>query len=150
MQMNAFNAMFRGLVLVGVVVLAGCATPPAPEARSTPSAVPAEGSGRIVFYRPNGVFGYLMRADILLDGKKVGESAPGMKFYVDTAPGIHHIVVPNSMYSGDRSLDVKVVEKGAVYVRTSLGGSAFGGRTNVELIGASAGEQESAGLDLVK
>jgi hypothetical protein len=90
-----------------------------------------------------------MRSDILLDRKVVGRSAPGTQFYVDTSTGIHHVAVPNSLYPGERTLDVTVVNKETVYVRTSVGGSAFGGRTNVEVMTTSQGAQEAAGLELV-
>jgi hypothetical protein len=148
-HMKTINAAIRWPLLAVMLVVVGCATAPQPDPRSTPSAIPPEGSGRIIFYRPSGLLGYGMRSDILLDGKKVGQSAPGTKFYVDTAPAIHYIAVPNSLYSGDRTLDVTVQNKEIIFVRTSIGGSAFGGRTNVELIGASQGAQEAASLELV-
>jgi hypothetical protein len=147
--MNTINAVFRWLLLPMILVVSGCATVPQAGTRSALSAIPPEGSGRIVFYRPNGLFGNGMRADILLDGKRVGRSAPGIRFYVDTPIGIHSVAVPNSLYSGDRTLAVTVHDQEIVYVRTSIGGSAFGGRTNVELVGAMQGATETASLELV-
>jgi hypothetical protein len=111
-----------------------------------PVIAPDAPNGHIVFYRPSRIFGVAMTADILLDGEKVGKSISGRRFSVDTAPGVHHITVPNSVYSGTRTLDLTLKSDETVYVRTSLGGSAWGGRTNVELIDASQGEAESAGL----
>lgn len=151
--MKTINTIIRLALLTGTLLLVGCASAPQQDARSTPSATPAatpaEGTGRIVFYRPSGLFGFGMRPDILLDGKRVGQSAPGTQFYVDTVPGVHRIVVPNSTYPGERPLEVTVRNKETIFVRTSLGGSAFGGRTNVELIGTSVGAQETLGLELV-
>ncbi|SRR6266496_47555 len=147
--MKTINAIIHWSLLVVTLILVGCANAPQSETRSTPSAIPPEGSGRIVFYRPSGIFGSGMRPDILLDGKKVGRSAPGTRFFVDTALGTHAIAVPNSSHPGERTLDVTIHNKEIVYVRTSLGGSAFGGRTNVELIDASQGAQESGSLELV-
>ena len=147
--MTNIDTIFRSTLLAVLLAAAGCATAPPSTTRAAPSAVPPDGSGRIVFYRPSGLFGYAMRPDIFLDGRKVGESAPGAQFHVDAAPGIHHVTVPNSLYSGDRRLEVTVRNKEIVYVRTSLGGSAFAGRTNVELIGASEGKDESANLEVV-
>ena len=148
--MTPINTIIRCLLLSVSLMAAGCATAPQPATANPPSASPPEGSGRIIFYRPSGVFGYAMRSDILLDGKNVGRSAPGTRFHVDAVPGTHRVSVPNSLYSGDRALEVTVRNGEIVYVRTSLGGSAFGGRTNVELVGASAGAEESAKLELVK
>lgn len=147
--MQAFKTIVLWPLFAAILLTMGCATAPQSNPPNALAALPQEGSGRIVFYRPNGIFGYGMRSDILLDGKKVGRSVPGTQFYVDTSPGIHHIVVPNSLYSGDRTLDITVVNKELVYVRTSLGGSAFGGRTNVELVLGPQGAQEVAGLELV-
>ena len=146
--MKTIDALVRSILVGVILATAGCATAPAVTTRAATSTVPQDGSGRIVFYRPSGLFGYGMRPDIFLDGKKVGESTPGSQFHVPVAPGTHYVSVPNSVYSGDRRLEVKVGNKEIVYVRTSLGGSAFGGRTNVELIGASEGASESEGLDL--
>ncbi len=147
--MKRINDVIRWLLLPVILLMVGCATAPQPGTRGAPSAVPAEGSGRIVFYRPDGLFGYGMRSDILLNGQKVARSAPGTKFYVDVPTGIHHVVVPNSLYSGDRTLAITVRNREVTYVRTSLGGSAFGGRTNVELIDPSQGAAETAGLEFV-
>ena len=147
--MKRINDVIRWLILPIILLITGCATAPQLGTQGAPSAVPAEGSGRIVFYRPNGLFGYGMRADILLDGQKVARSAPGTKFYVDVPTGMHNVVVPNSLYSGERTLAITVRNRKVTYVRTSLGGSALGGRTNVELIESSQGAAEAEGLELV-
>jgi len=120
-----------------------------PTGRTAVDTTPPAGRGRITFYRPGGIFGYAQRAQILLDGKKVGRSAPGTKFYVDTAPGTHHIVVPNIMYPGEHTLDIIIHNKAVVYVKTSLGGTAFGGRTEIEQVSASQGAQDTVNLKLV-
>lgn len=109
----------------------------------------SQSGGTIVFYRPKGLFGAGMRPDILLDGQVVGQSAPGKKFHVAVPSGPHRVSVPNSLYSGERALEISIVDGEMVYVRTSLGGSAFGGRTNVELIDAATGANETEKLKLV-
>ena len=147
--MNPTRATSSLLLIALTLVMAGCASTSQSSTRNTPSATLPDGRGRITFYRPNGIFGYAQRADILLDGSKVGKSAPGVKFSVDTTPGTHHISVPNVMYSGERTLDVTVRGKEVTYVKTSLGGSAYGGRTNVEAVNAAQGAQETASLKLV-
>lgn len=131
-------------------LVAGCASNPVPNATAPQIAPPAAGKGRIMFYRPNALFGYAQRGDILLDGKKVGESVPGQKFFVDTPVGEHRVSVPNILYSGDQAVSVLVKQRETAYVRTSLGGSALVGRTNVELVAPEVGAQESAALSLVE
>lgn len=147
--MKTFGTIAGSSLVVAILALAGCATTP-PASVSTPaiSAVPPQGMGRIVFYRTSGIWGYGMRPDIFLDGRKVGQSVPGAKFNVHVPPGTYRVTVPNSMYEGERKLSLTLREREIVYVRTSLGGSALGGRTNVEVVPAAEAEGESSGLEL--
>jgi len=128
-----------------ITSLAGASTP---DATSDAASQEAAG-GAIVFYRPKGFFGAGMRPEISLDGKVVGKSSPGRKFQVEVSPGAHKVTIPNSVYSGERALEVTVVNGETTYVRTSLGGSAFGGRTNIEFVDAPTGEAEANKLKLV-
>lgn len=131
-----------------LVLVAGCAaTTPPPQTAAAPSLTPPPGSGRIVFFRTSNIFGFAMRADILLDQKVVGRSAPATKFSVDVAPGVHKVSIPNSVYSGDRTLEVPVKAGEVVYVRSWIGSGSFAGRTEVEVVGKAEGETESAKLD---
>jgi len=61
--------------LVVILLTAGCATTTPSVTQTSRFATPPKGQGRIVFYRPSSLFGYAQRADILLDGNKVGKSA---------------------------------------------------------------------------
>ena len=108
--MMTINPRPRRFVLFALTLLlvAGCATAPPPPTAAAPSATPPPGLGRIVFFRTSNIFGFAMRADILLDQKVVGRSAPATKFSVDVAPGAHQVSIPNSVYSGDRTLEVPV------------------------------------------
>jgi len=92
------------------------------------------------------MFGYLMRADIMFDGKKVGNSVPGKKFVIDTTPGSHHVTLPSIMYPGENGLDVVTGNQAISYIKTSIGGASFGGRTNVEVMDDTNGKEESAAL----
>jgi hypothetical protein len=109
----------------------------------------AKGRVRIIFYRPSGFYGLGMRPDILLNGRKVGVSAPGTKFYVDTIAGVHRVSVPNSgFYSGERILDIAVSDGQVIYVRTSIGGAAQRGRTDIQLVDSRQGTEDTAQLTL--
>ena len=138
--MKHLNQIFLVLALAAASVGGASAS----VADDAPSQVADQGTGKITFYRPSSLFGIAMRPEILLDGEKVGKSQSGKRFTVDVPAGTHRISVPNSMYSGERTLEVAVQSGEIVYVRTSLGGSAFGGRTNVEQIdpAVAAGESE--------
>lgn len=146
--MKTSTALVRSFLLVAVLFAAGCATTPSSPPPAMPAAAPAEGTGRIVFYRPGGLIGYAMRPDIQVDGRKVGESAPGVQFAVSVAPGRHQVSVANSLYSGERKLEVTVRNKEIVYVRTSIGMGSLSGSTDVAIMTAEQGASESAGLEV--
>jgi hypothetical protein len=147
--MTHIHASRRRLVLCALplLVIAGCATAPPTEKFAVASPTPPPGSGRIVFFRTSNIFGFAMRADILLDQKVIGRSAPATKFSVDVTPGMHQVSVPNSVYSGDRTLQVPVKAGEVVFVRTWIGSGSFAGRTEVEVVSRAEGEAESAKLD---
>lgn len=134
------------LLLAISLLTAACSSTSSTSPSSASSAAIPANQGRITFYRPGGVFGYAQRADILLDGKKVGKSAPGTKFSANAAPGAHKVTVPNVMYSGENTLDVTVRNQETTYVKTSIGGASFGGRTNVEQVSAAVGAEDTADL----
>jgi hypothetical protein len=148
--MRAYRTLAYAFTLAIVFLVAGCATTPqANPAVTAANNPPAEGKGRIVFYRPGDLFGYGMRSDVFVDWIRVGRSIPSSQFWVDVPYGVHHITVPNTLYSGARTLDVTVGQSAFVYIRMSLGGSAIAGRTNLEIIPPTQGAQETAGLKLV-
>ena len=148
-RMRAFRTFTLWPILLAFVLVTGCATVSQLDATNTALTLPQEGDARIVFYRTFSLFGYVQQSDILLDGKKVGRSAPGTQFHVDTSPGAHRIAVPNFLYSGQREIDVTVSNKEIIYVRTWIGGSGFGGRTNIVIVPPSQGVQETAGLEFL-
>ena len=135
------------LSVLTLLLVAGCASAPPPPTSAAPSLAPPPGSGRIVFFRTSSIFGFAMRADILLDQKVVGRSEPATKFSIDVAPGVHHVSIPNSVYSGDRTLEVPVKVGETVFVRTWIGSGSFAGRTEVETVSAAEGQAQAAKLD---
>lgn len=147
--MKPLRALIGWSLLAVSTLIVGCATTPQSTNPSTEFSAIPEGRGRIIFYRSSGLFGYAQRANIFLDGNKVGRSAPGTKFYVDTTPGIHRVTVPIILYSGERTLDASVAERQVIYVRTSIGGSALAGQTDVELVGSTQGAEDTANLTLM-
>ena len=113
----------------------GCATlgPKYATVKNDIAHLPKE-KGRIVFYRPSGLYGAAMQPDILLDSKKVGVSRPGSIFYVDVNPGKHQVKIPAILYPGETIVDIEISKNKTVYIKNYMGGSAFGGRTNVEVV----------------
>ena len=123
------------VLLVAVLSLYGCAaTGPQFEAVSA-SLPPISGkNSRLFFYREYAAFGSGMRPDIFVCNKKVGQSVPGGAFYVDLPAGECNVTIPAILYPGQEDLRVDMGPRGVKYVRTWMGGSSFGGRTNMELV----------------
>jgi|GEM_PF-1993747 len=136
------NTKLITTALIACSLLASCASS-SKSGASADTPIPA-GKGRIVCYRPSGMYGYAMRAAILLDGQKIGSSSPGAKCQADVTPGLHTITVPNVMYSGENRLDVTVTAGTTTYVRSSIGGGAMAGRITLDIIPPAAGAPESA------
>lgn len=140
--MNESLVKYRHMRLVSVLSavavmmsIVGCATvgPKYSTVRNNITALSKE-NARIVFYRPDSLYATGMRPDILLEGKKVGISRPGTIFYVDVDPGKYRVTIPAIMYPGETTLDITVSKNETVYVKNYMGGSAFGGRTNLEVV----------------
>src|SRR5262249_36232869 len=120
--------------VAAALLLIGCAGSP-----SRSSATPASGKGRRVVYRISAAFGYAQRSDVFIGDRKVARSSPGKKYFVDVASGTHVLRVPSIGDHGDRTLSIAVKEGEIVYVKTWLGGSAWGGYTNLVQVDAATG-----------
>jgi len=105
----------------------------------------SQDQSRIVFYRPDAAFGFAMKSHILLDGSIVGQSRNGTVFYVDVDPGIHRIQTSVVMWPGRKSGEIVLLPNETIYVKTSIGGSAFAGRTNFEVV--SSEQARADGID---
>lgn len=139
--------LFTRAAAIALLLVAGCATPPLPAnpADQDPSA------GTIVFYRPiYTAFGHGHRPDLLVDGLRVGRSVPGEWFAAKAAPGPRVVSSPSVIYSGVATLDVVVRAGERIYVRTSMGGPAWAGLANVELVDAKTARAEIADIDNVR
>lgn len=126
------------LVLIAIVLITGimgCATF-GPKYASTKKDIGpvSKEKGRIVFYRPSGFYGGGMRPDILINGSKVGISRPGTIFYVDVNPGKYQVAIPAILYPGETIVNITISKNEIVYIKNYMGGSAFGGRTNFEVV----------------
>ena len=140
---NRINSVLLGVVLIMSVM--GCATtgPKYSIVRNNITPLSKE-QGRIIFYRPDILFGAGMRPDILIDGKKIGKSRHGTVFYVDVDPGKHQVTVPVVLYPGETAIDIELRQNETVYVKTFIGGSSFAGKTNIEVVSS---EQALAEID---
>jgi hypothetical protein len=133
-EIQIFNLLkTAATIAAAAALLTGCAAS-GPQFRTVQLSPVAANSGRVFFYRVYESFGAGMRPDIHACGKKVGESIPGGVFFVELPVGECEIMIPSILYPGERKLTVNISNQKAVYVRTFMGASSFGGRTNVELV----------------
>jgi hypothetical protein len=79
-------AMAVGLALLAV----GCASGPKYSDYRPTVSPPAEGFGRIWFYRPS-VLGAAVQPAVNLDDRSVGNAVPQGYFHVETMPGEHTV-----------------------------------------------------------
>ena len=136
-----------GFILIACIT--SCATTGPKYSTAIPSiAALSKEQGRIIFYRPDTIFGAAMKPDIYVDGKKVGESIRGTAFYVDVTPGKHQVKVSAVMYPGETIIDIELQKNETIYVKTYMGGSAYAGRTNVEVVNSAQAKADGIG-DLV-
>jgi hypothetical protein len=132
--------------LLLVTFIMGCATSGPTYSKMRQDVIALQkNKSRIIFYRPAAFFGFAMKADILLDGKKVGLSRNGTVFIVDVAPGKHKIQTSIVMYAGERSGDIELRQNETIYVKTYIGGSSFVGRTNFMVV--SSEQAMADGID---
>ena len=78
-----------GLVLLSVIAV-GCASGPKYSEYRPTVAPPAEGCGRIWFYRPSAL-GAAVQPAVNLDDRSVGNAVPHGFFHVETLPGEHTV-----------------------------------------------------------
>jgi hypothetical protein len=91
-------------------------------------------AGRIYFYRSTGsVYGVAQHSKILIDGTMVGRSVPGGVFYVDVPEGKHTISLPSQGMANDNALSVRITGGETIFIKTWVGASGLGGRTNMEV-----------------
>ncbi len=85
------NLLKTFALAVGLAVFAvGCASGPKFSEYRASVSPPADGNGRIWFYRPSAL-GAAVQPDVKLDGTKVGTAVPHGFFHVDTPPGVHEV-----------------------------------------------------------
>ena len=140
--MKAPNSYYKKSSLVIIILaifntlgITGCATVgPTYSTMKKDIASLSNEKGRIVFYRPSGIYGYAVRPEIFLDGELVGVSKPGTIFHVDVDSGKHQVTIPVVLYPGETKFEVEISKNETLYIKNSMGGSAIIGRTNIEIV----------------
>jgi len=138
--------MFKILVLIALVstLFTGCASVPMEGIERTTSAqkfnTPSEGSsGLYIFYR-SGSFGGLLKKDVWVDGKCIGESAPNVFFYEEVEGDKEHKISTESEFSPNDLL-IKTQSGMLYFIRQYIKAGVFVGGAGLELVDEEEGKK---------
>lgn len=147
---HAFVKIMSVLIMFAVTCIMGCASSGVKYSMVKQDiAALSNDKGRIIFYRPNGPFGYAVRPTIFLNGNKVGISRPGTVFYVDVNPGEHQVTIPGRDIPGETAVDIMLSPHETIYVKNLMTPSAYVGRTSIAVVNPEKGMREIASLNFV-
>ena len=131
------------LTLILLTLCFACSSSGSTSSGASPSAsgpqvggVPAD-KGRIYFFRKSGFAGAALRPAILLNGEKVGTSAPGTWFHVDRAPGNYEV---KSSVLTDHVINFPVAAGETVYVETRTTMGVYLGHVKPRIVDEKTGK----------
>ena len=101
------------------VLVTGCASGPKFSVYRPTVTPPANGDGRIWFYRPSAL-GAAVQPSVNLDGNSVGNAVPHGFFFTDTSPG-PHVVSCTTEWTHKTTVDVKAHQESYVRLDMMLG-----------------------------
>jgi hypothetical protein len=125
---------------------AGCATGPGYAQYSATIKPPADGTGRIWFYRPSKMLGSAVQPHVFLNGENVGKAQPDCYFFVDRSPGDYEVKCSTEW--ADKS-EIKLAAGDEQYVRLSLGIGFFVGHIIPKEVDKSTGLKEISNCKLI-
>jgi len=135
------------LALLGLVLLAGCATSGQTYSQlQTNLSPPAEGQGRIFIYRTI-VLGAAVQPSVKVNDTVVGSAVPRGFFYIDRPAGDYTISTATEV---TRTLSLTLTPGQVRYVRLNIGMGFFVGHVWPELVDDSEGQKDIADCHLVK
>lgn len=142
----------KGLILVILLVLGGCASVPMESSEKSEIAKkfgpPSDGNAALYIYR-SGSLGGALKKDVWVDGKCVGETAPDVFFYEEVAGGVEHKLSTESEFSPN-DLVVTTKTGNNYFVRQFMKFGVFVGGAGLELVGEEKGKAEVKKLKMAK
>lgn len=142
----------KGLILVILLVLGGCASVPMESSEKSEIAKkfgpPSDGNAALYIYR-SGSLGGALKKDVWVDGKCVGETAPDVFFYEEVAGGVEHKLSTESEFSPN-DLVVTTTSGHNYFVRQFMKFGVFVGGAGLELVGEEKGKAEVKKLKMAK
>ncbi len=144
--------MYKKLILIAFLssLFIGCASVPMESKEKSNSAksfnLPAGENAGVYIYRAGGPGGVLKK-DIWIDDKCVGETAPNMFFYEIVKGGVEHKISTESEFSPNDLL-VKTESGKNYFVRQYIKMGLFVGGAKLEVMDETSGKQDISKLEL--
>jgi hypothetical protein len=133
-----------------ICLLSGCASVSMESKEKSEAAKkfdkPSPGNAGIYIFRTSGPGGVLKK-DLWIDGKCVGESAPKVFFYEQVKGDVEHTVSTQSEFSPN-DLIVKTPAGANYFIRQYIKLGVFVGGANLELVPEEEGRKEVSQLEL--
>ncbi len=137
--------------LLALLFLSGCASVPTANQNETEKTkqfgAPSDGHAGIYIYRKNSAFGGALKKDVWIDGRCIGETAPGIFFYEEVTGSEDHKISTESEFSpNDLVLTTQTGKNYFVEQYIKMG--AFVGGANVQAVDEVEGKTEVAKLEM--
>ncbi len=139
-------------VVVCLILLVGCATIPMESTEKNEMAKsfnpPTDGNAGLYIYR-SGSFGGVLKKDIWVDEKCIGESAPNVFFYEEVQGDEEHKISTESEFSPNDLL-LKTDSGNNYFIHQYIKFGVFVGGAGLELVDEETGKKEVEKLDIAK
>jgi len=139
-------------VVVCLILFVGCATIPMESTEKNEMAKsfnpPTDGNAGLYIYR-SGSFGGVLKKDIWVDEKCIGESAPNVFFYEEVQGDEEHKISTESEFSPNDLL-LKTDSGNNYFIHQYIKFGVFVGGAGLELVDEETGKKEVEKLDIAK
>lgn len=145
--------MTKKLILISLasLIFSGCASVPMSNKVDSDQAKkfdpPTDGNAGIYLYRDNSFVGGILKKDVWIDNKCIGETAPGIFFYEEVDGDKEHKLSTESEFSPN---DLMIYTKSGknYYIQQYIKIGVFVGGANLEKVDEDEGMEEVSELEM--
>ncbi|MES9992186.1 MAG: DUF2846 domain-containing protein [Candidatus Thiodiazotropha sp.] len=102
---------------------------------------PTEGQAGIYVYRKKSIGGGALKKDVWIDGKCIGETAPGIFFYEEVTGDISHTISTESEFSPN-DLVLETISGESYFIKQYIKMGVFVGGANLEQVDEETGKAD--------